>query len=642
MQKIILKSKNRIMVVCGLLLAIGFMGEFVLHVDVLAVIALGTASVLGALPIAIQAYQALKVKVVSIDVLVTIAVLGAFAIKNLEESAVVTFLFLFGAYLEQRTLNKTRSAIKELTEMAPESALRQQADGSYLEVDVEEVNVQDILLVKTGAKVPVDGTVLSGEGYINEASITGEPLPAEKRLGEKVFAGTILENGTLQIVADRVGEDTTFGRIIELVEEAQDTKSEAERFIDSFSKYYTPLVLLLAAIVYVLTRNMELSITILVLGCPGALVIGVPVSNVAGIGNGAKNGILLKGSEVIQNFSKVDVMVFDKTGTLTMGNPKVKEYAFFGEEKEEVLRYLSSVERESDHPLAKAVVEYIGDSAHYEVEDTKVMKGGGISARVQGRNLLVGNRYLMEENQVQFPQESIEILREYEKRGDSLVLTSVDGTVRAVIGIRDQVRPGVKEDLLKLRNLGVKELVLLSGDNQGTVDTVAKELGLTKAFGHMLPEDKSAYIRKLQEEGNVVAFVGDGVNDSPSLALAEIGIAMGSGTDVAIETSDVVLMNGDFGKLPHALGLAKATARNMRQNIIIAVGVVLILILSLFFSEWMNMSIGMLVHEASILLVIINGMRLLKFSGYSQKNHPKQLKQEKISTALDQHQVQGS
>ena len=623
MQRIILKSKNRILVMSGILIALGFAGEFLFHNEMLAMAGLGAASILGVLPIAIQAYQALKVKVVSIDVLVTIAVLGAFAIKNLEESAIVTFLFLFGAYLEQRTLNKTRSAIKELTEMAPESALKRQPDGSFLEVDVDEVDVEDVLLVKTGAKVPVDGRVLSGEGYVSEASITGESLPVEKKQGSKVYAGTILENGTLQIVADRVGEDTTFGRIIELVEEAQDAKSEAERFIDRFSKYYTPLVLLLSAIVFALTRNVELSITILVLGCPGALVIGVPVSNVAGIGNGAKNGILLKGSEVIQDFSRVDVMVFDKTGTLTVGHPKVSDHAYFGKDEKETLKYLSSVERESDHPLAKAVVEHIGITDAYTVSETEVMKGGGIAAKVEGRQVLVGNLYLMEENQVAFPEKSLEIIHQYERRGDSLVLTSVDGVLESVLGVRDQVRPGVKEDLRKLKKLGVKELVLLSGDHQGTVDVVAEELGLTKAFGHMLPEDKSAYIKKLQEEGHVVALVGDGVNDSPSLALAEIGIAMGSGTDVAIETSDVVLMNGDFGKLPHALGLTKATARNMKQNIAIAVGVVLVLLFSLFFSEWMNMSIGMLVHEASILVVILNGMRLLKFSLFSPKAESK-------------------
>ncbi|MPM49966.1 Cadmium-transporting ATPase [bioreactor metagenome] len=613
MQRFILSKKNHIALVGAILIVVGFTSELGFKNEVVAVWAFAIASVLGIAPIVIQAYQALKVKVVSIDVLVTIAVIGAFFIKNLEESAIVTFLFLFGAFLEQRTLNKTRSAIKELTEMAPESALKQMDNGEFEEVEVDEVDVGDILLVKTGAKIPVDGTVLSGEGHINEASITGESVLVGKEKGSGVYAGTILENGTLQIVADRVGEDTTFGRIIELVEEAQDSKSEAERFIDRFSKYYTPAVLVLAIIVWLFSRDIKLAITILVLGCPGALVIGVPVSNVAGIGNGARHGVLLKGSEVIGDFSKVDTIVFDKTGTLTIGNPKVADKELYTDNAQEVLAYLASVENESDHPLAKAIVEHIGNINLYPVENTDVVKGAGIIASIDAHKVAVGNVALMENEKVHLPDKARADITRFEKNGNSLVLTSVDGELKALMGIRDQIRPGVKENLQKLKRLGVKNLVVLSGDNQGTVDLVARELGLTEAHGHMLPEDKSSYIGELKAKGHIVAFVGDGVNDSPSLALAQIGIAMGSGTDVAIETSDVVLMNSDFSRLPHALGLTKATANNMRQNIVIAVGVVLVLLASVFFSEWMNMSIGMFVHEASILVVILNGMRLLHY-----------------------------
>jgi Cd2+/Zn2+-exporting ATPase len=613
LQRFILSKKNHIALIGAVLIAIGFTSELGFKNEFVAIWSLAIASILGVAPIAIQAYQALKVKVVSIDVLVTIAVVGAFLIKNLEESAIVTFLFLFGSFLEQRTLNKTRSAIKELTEMAPESALKQMENGEFEEVEVDEVDVGDILLVKTGAKVPVDGTVLSGEGYINEASITGESVPVDKKKDSQVYAGTILENGTLQIVADRVGEDTTFGRIIELVEEAQDSKSETERFIDRFSKYYTPAVLVIAIIVWLFSRNIELAITILVLGCPGALVIGVPVSNVAGIGNGARHGVLFKGSEVIGDFSKVDTMVFDKTGTLTIGNPKVADQELYTDNVEEALDYLASVENESDHPLANAVVEHIGATKLYPVEKTDVVKGGGIVAHVNGHKVAVGNVALMERENVHLTEKARADIARFEKNGNSLVLLSIDSEFKALIGIRDQIRPGVKEDLQKLKILGVKNLVLLSGDNQGTVDLVARELGLTEAHGHMLPGDKSAYVEELKAKGHIVAFVGDGVNDSPSLALAQIGIAMGSGTDVAIETSDVVLVNSDFSRLPHALGLTKATANNMRQNIVIAVGVVLALLTSLIFSEWMNMSIGMFVHEASILAVILNGMRLLRY-----------------------------
>ncbi|NLC52554.1 MAG: heavy metal translocating P-type ATPase [Firmicutes bacterium] len=614
MQQHILRNKNKIVLISGVLIVLGFLSKRTVSNLALFEGALITASAFGVAPIAIQAYQALRVKVVSIDVLVTIAVVGAFLIRNYEEAAIVTFLFLFGAFLEQRTLNKTRSAIKELTEMAPESAFKQREDGEFVEVEVDEVDVGDVLLVKTGAKVPVDGHVIAGEGSVNEASITGESIPVAKEKGSKVYAGTILDNGTIQIVADRVGEDTTFGKIIELVEEAQDSKSEAERFIDRFAKYYTPAVLVLSFIVWLFSRHLELAITILVLGCPGALVIGVPVSNVAGIGNGARHGVLLKGSEVVSDFSRLQTMVFDKTGTLTVGKPTVAETAYYGDNIDEALGYLASVERESDHPLAKAVLEAIGETQYATVEETEVVKGGGIVARVNGHRIAVGNVALMEREKVELSEKARADVARFEKNGNSLVLTAVDGKLKVLLGVRDQIRPGVKEDLRKLERLGVKNLVMLSGDNQGTVDVVSRELGLTEARGNMLPEDKAAYIEHLiKEKGQVVAFVGDGVNDSPSLALANIGIAMGGGTDVAIETSDVVLMNSDFSRLPHALGLTKAIARNMKQNIFIAVGVVFVLLASLIFSDWMNMSIGMLVHEGSILAVILNGMRLLRY-----------------------------
>lgn len=617
MQRVILRNKNKIALVIGVLIATAFIVKWSTGFMLFFEWTLITASILGVLPIAIQAFQALRVKVVSIDVLVTMAVAGAFAIRNFEESAIVTFLFLFGAYLEQRTLNKTRSAIRALTEMAPETAWKKMDDGDFEEIDVDDVDIGDVLLVKTGAKIPVDGTVLSGEGSVNEASITGESLPVLKEMNALVYAGTILENGTLQIAADRVGEDTTFGKIIELVEEAQDSKSEAERFIDRFAKYYTPVVLLIALLVFAFTRDMELAVTILVLGCPGALVIGVPVSNVAGIGNGASHGILLKGSEVISDFSRLDQMIFDKTGTLTIGNPAVADKRYYGENIESVLHYLASIERESDHPLAKAVLEEIGQATIFPVSDTNVIRGGGIVARVNGHQVAVGNVALMEQEAVVLSEAVREDLHQFEAKGYSLVLTAVDGELSILMGIRDPIRPGVKEDLERIKKLGVKELVMLSGDNQGTVDVIARELGLSKAHGHMLPEDKSAYVKEQIGKGATVAFVGDGVNDSPSLATAQIGIAMGSGTEVAIETSNVVLMHSDFSRLPHALGLVKATSRNMIQNIVIAIGVVIALLASVLFGEWMNMSIGMLVHEGSILVVILNGMRLL---GYRLKS----------------------
>ncbi len=614
MQRQILKRKNQISIISLFLIVVAFVSKLVFNNLIAFNWSLIVASVIGVIPIAIQAYQSLKVKVISIDVLVTIAVIGAFVIKNYEESAIVTFLFLFGAFLEQRTINKTRSAIKELTSMAPETALRKNESGEFEEIDVDDVLVGDILLVKTGAKVPVDGIVISGSGYINQASITGESVPVEKQQNQNVFAGTILENGTIAIKAEKVGEDTTFGKIIELVEEAQDSKSNTERFIDKFSKYYTPIVLLIGLAVGVIFKDVSLAVTILVLGCPGALVIGVPVSNVAGIGNGAKNGILIKGSEVINNFSKVHTIVFDKTGTLTVGNPEVSSFKNYSNNKQsEALNYLVSVEKESDHPLAKAVVNYAENAKTYKVNNTQVVKGGGVVATVNKNSVVVGSLKLIKQQKINITNELLNDVEELENNGNSIIITAVNGKVEILMGVKDQIRPGIKQTLKTLKKLGIKDLIMLSGDNQKTVNIVSKELGLTKAFGNMLPEDKSNYIKKLQQQGKKIAFVGDGVNDSPSIALSDVGIAMGGGTDVSIETSEIVLMNSNLSKLPHAYGLSKSTSKNMLQNIVIALGVVATLLAGVLFSSWMNMSVGMLVHEASILVVILNGMRLLKY-----------------------------
>lgn len=608
MQRFLLENKQKITLISGVLIIIALFNHWFIGLNNVTEISFIIASIIGVLPIAFQAWGALKVKVISIDLLVTIAVIGAFIIQNFEESAIVTFLFLFGSYLEQRTLNHTRSAIKELLEMAPESALKLMDDGEF-----HEVELNDTLLVKTGARIPVDGTVLNGEGHINEASITGEPDLISKEKGREVFAGTILENGTLQIIAEKVGEDTTFGKIIELVEEAQDSKSEAERFIDSFAKYYTPAVLVLAFLTWFFTRNVELAITVLVLGCPGALVIGIPVSNVAGIGNGAKNGVLLKGSEVIKDFSQADTIIFDKTGTLTIGQPEVSKALFYAEDKTNVIDLLVSVEKESDHPLAKAIVQKYSNAKTFKVDNTHLIKGGGVVAKVEEHQVVIGNMTLMEQEGIKMTSSQRQAIDELIHQGNSIVLTGIDGHLVAVMGIKDQIRPQAKEVIQALKDDGVKNLVMLSGDNQQTVDLVSQELGLTEGHGGLLPKQKSEYVQQLIDQGHTVAFVGDGVNDSPSLALAQVGIAMGGGTDVAIETSDVVLMNSNIQQLPYAVELTKATSRNMIQNIIIAVGVVGLLLYGLLFADWVNMTLGMLVHEGSILLVILNGMRLLKF-----------------------------
>lgn len=619
MQKWLMKNRNRLTAITGILIVLAFAAKWLFKSETAESGLLLAASLIGGFPIAASAWQALKVKVISIDLLVTLAILGSFVIQEFEESAIVAFLFLFGAYLEQKTLAKTRSAIKELVEMVPETALRQTADGDFEEVDLDDLDEGDILLVKTGGKIPVDGEVVSGSGTANEASITGESMPLGKKPGDPVYAGTILENGTIRIKAEKVGDETTFGKIIELVEEAQDSKSQAERLIDRFSKYYTPVVLFLAIIVGLISQDLELAVTILVLGCPGALVIGVPVSNVAGIGNGAKQGILFKGSEVITKFSKVDTIMFDKTGTLTYGDPRVSQVKKYGQ-GQLAEQLLVSVEKESAHPLAKAITGYYEDLEAKEVEASQVLQGGGIVAQVAGQQVLVGNRYLLDQDHVPVTKEMEKDMEELASAGNSLVLVAVNGQLELALGLKDEIRAGVKEDLAALKKLGVKNLLLLSGDNQKTVDLVAEELGLTEAYGQLLPEDKAEFVKKRQAAGEIVAFVGDGINDSPSLAQADIGIAMGSGTDVAIETSNVVLMNGSFDRIPRALALAKATRRNMIENITIALAVVAVLLVSVLASSWMNMAIGMFVHEGSILVVILNAMRLLAYRSKLQKS----------------------
>lgn len=614
-----MKNRNRLTAATGILIVLAFAAKWLFKSEAAESGLLLAASLIGGFPIAASAWQALKVKVISIDLLVTLAILGAFVIQEFEESAIVAFLFLFGAYLEQKTLGKTRSAIKELVEMVPETALRQTADGDFEEVDLDDLDEGDIVLVKTGGKIPVDGEVVSGSGTANEASITGESMPLDKKPGDPVYAGTILENGTIRIEAEKVGDETTFGKIIELVEEAQDSKSQAERLIDRFSKYYTPVVLLLAIIVGLISQDLELAVTILVLGCPGALVIGVPVSNVAGIGNGAKQGILFKGSEVITKFSKVDTIMFDKTGTLTYGDPRVSQVKKYGQ-GQLAEQLLVSVEKESAHPLAKAITGYYEDLEAKEVEASPVLQGGGIVAQVAGQQVLVGNRYLLDQYHVPVTKQMERDMEELASAGNSLVLVAVNGQLELALGLKDEIRAGVKEDLAALKKLGVKNLLLLSGDNQKTVDLVAEELDLTEAYGQLLPEDKAEFVKKRQAAGEIVAFVGDGINDSPSLARADIGIAMGSGTDVAIETSNVVLMNGSFDRIPRALALAKATRRNMIENITIALAVVAVLLVSVLASSWMNMAIGMFVHEGSILFVILNAMRLLAYRSKLQKS----------------------
>lgn len=622
-QGFLTKHANQITLITGILIVLGMLSKYLFQFTLGYQVTLAVASVIAVIPIAVRAWSALRNKVFSIELLVSIAVIGAFIIGEFNESAIVTFLFLFGSYLESKTLQKTRTAIKGLTDMSPTTATLVTADGTE-EVDVDDVDEGDVVLVKTGSQVPVDGVVVEGNGYLNEASITGEARQINKKLNDSVYSGTMVENGYLKIKATQVGDDTTFAKIIELVEEAQDTKSKAEKFIDRFAQYYTPAVLVLAVLVFAFSRDFRLAITVLVLGCPGALVIGAPVSNVAGIGNGAKRGILIKGGEVVDTFAKVDTLVFDKTGTLTEGNTAVTTMHTYTTNADNQLALAAAIEGVSDHPLGQAIVTYAAQKSAGVapvLDDTETVKGQGICAKVGDQTVVIGNQKMLTAHQIELNPAQLKDLNDLQAGGQSTVIMAVDGQVQLIFGIADTIRPGVKDSLAALKAQGIKKLVMLTGDNQLTAQAVADELNLDEVHANLLPEEKVEYVKKLKADGNTVAFIGDGINDSPSIANADIGIAMGSGTDVAIDTSDVVLMQSSFPALAHAHGLAKKTVLNTRENIFIAIATVAFLLIGLVFG-YIYMASGMFVHEASILVVIFNAMRLINFQTKFDKQQP--------------------
>lgn len=628
-QRFFIKYKKQILLLNTILLLLAEGSKWLLHLNLPYQLLMLVVGIIGVIPIVLTAISSIKVKLISIDVLVSLAVLGAFIIGEFNEAAIVTWLFMLGDFLEEVTLKKTRSAISDLTKMAPTTALVMQDDGSTKEEDVDFIDPGTRILVKTGDQIPVDGKIVSGSGYLNEASINGESSLANKKIGNQVYAGTILEDGTLTIETIAAGEDTTFGKIIEMVEEAQDTKSHAEKLINRFSKYYTPAVLVIAIIVGLITRDLKLAITVMVLGCPGALIIGVPVSTVAGIGNGAKNGIIFKGSQVMDQTRKIDEIAFDKTGTLTVGHPEVSAIKILKGQRNEIIRLAAQIEQQSNHPLARAIAKL--DNQASDVIKVETVKGKGLIATISGEKYYLGNQNLITEN-THLNQELLHTINHLSNLGNSIVVfANADQSQLAVFGIKDQLRPEAKIALTRLKKLGVKKLVMLSGDNFKTAKQVAAELPIDEVYGEMLPADKAAFVKKEQEKGYHVAFIGDGINDSPALANADVAIAIGSGTDVAIDVSDIVLVKNDLRKVSYAIDLAKKTVLNMNENIAIALLTVLLLFIGLF-AGYVEMASGMFIHEFSILVVILNGMRLIRFK---QKLDHHQVSKKQIDVALN-------
>jgi len=609
------KQINLLMYLSGILLIAAFATYLLNWSGALLDTLLITATILAGYPTFIKAWQAARMKMFSIELLVTIAVIGALIIGEYVESAAVTFLFLFGAFLEIRTLEKARSSLKTLMDLAPLEAtvLR---DGIRTIIMAEDVEEGDLVFIQTGEKIPIDGKVISGKASVNEAAITGESVPVSKNVDDTVFSGSILDSGYLEVIAEHVGDDTTFSKIIELVEEAQEGKAKTQRFLEKFATIYTPGIMVLSVLVWIITSDVHLALTFLVIACPGALVISAPVSIVAGIGNGARNGILIKGGEVMENLAKLNAVVFDKTGTLTMGKPEVTAIKAFGMSENELLLLAAEAEIISEHHLGRTIVkeaEKAGLKLVNQPSDVQVLKGRGIQVMLNGEQLYIGNRKGLTDNEIIIESAIEEYATVQEKAGNTAVFISDKENILGIISIADKIREEAPSAIQQLKDDGIKHLVMLTGDNRHTAAIVGQQLGMSKVFAELLPENKAEKVKDCMGKGIRLAMLGDGVNDAPAIATADVGIAMGvSGTDVAMETADVVLMSDSLNKLPYALSLAKSTVRNMKQNMVLAVGTVALLLAGVL-TGTVNLASGMLVHELSVLLVILNAVRLVRY-----------------------------
>lgn len=590
-------------------LIVGF-GAWLLDAPLIQDAALIAASVIAGAPIARRAMAALRYRTFSIDLLVTIAVIGALIIGEYVESGVVAFLFLFGAWLEQRSLERTRASIRDLVDAAPTTA-RVRRDGEEIEVDVTEIAEGDLVIIRAGDSVPVDGRIVEGVGHLEQAAITGEPVPVERAVGDDVFAGTTLDNGFLILSASQVGDDTTFARIIELVEDAQDAKAPRQQFLDRFAAIYTPAVIVAAVLFGLIMRDASLGLTFLVIACPGALVIATPVAIVAGIGNGAKRGAILKGGDAVERLAGIDTMVLDKTGTLTEGRPVVTQVRAIQGTDEELLAAAASLELASEHPLARALVAAAReqDLDLHGPDQVEVLRGVGLTGVVGGRRVGVGSFRLVGQP---LSDDLAAEVRAAEARGGTVSFVVIDGDLHGHVVIADALRPGAREAMAALHRGGVKELVMLTGDNPRAAAHVAQQTDIDEVHAQLLPEDKVAHVKRLVDGGANVAMVGDGLNDAPALAAAHVGVAMGAGTDVSVETADVVLAGNRLEQLAHAQRLARRTVAIMTQNTVIALATVVLLLTGVVF-ERVGMSIGMLVHEASVLAVILNALRLTRW-----------------------------
>lgn len=610
----------------GAFLLIGWLGEVFLEFPAFISISLYvTAYLFGGWDVTRHAWDALKVKRFDTDVLMVFAAIGAAFLGEFAEGALLLFLFSLGHALENRALNRARSAIKALGNLSPKTALIIR-DGKEQEVSVKSLLIDDIVIVRPGVRIPVDGVVIDGSSGVDQSPVTGESIPVDKSVGDNVFAGTVNGEGAMEVKVTRLAKDSTLSRVMKMVEEAQAEKSPTQQTMEKFERIFIPNVLILTALIIILPPlfgypfhdSFLRAMTLLVAASPCAVALGTPATILAGVAQAARNGVLVKGGAHLENLGQIKALAFDKTGTLTHGKPEVTDIIAFQpsvKKEADVLSIAASAEARSAHPLAQAVVnaaqtQGVPVSVADEVDS---LTGRGLKAVRNGKIIWVGNQRLMNEANITLSDEMIQKAQALQQSGKTLMWVAEDKTPIGLIALADTLRNEAAPTMQALKKLGVQHTIMLTGDNSRAASAIAKEIGLTDFRADLMPENKLTIIRELVNNYNYVAMVGDGVNDAPALANATVGIAMGgAGTDVALETADVALMGDDLSKLPFAVGLGRATKRIITQNLVIALSVIAILIITSL-TGIISMGIAVIFHEGSTLVVVANALRLLGY-----------------------------
>lgn len=605
----------------GIFIAFGFIGSYTGVSTTMSTILYAVAMIISGYKPVKSAYYSIKSRSLDMNVLMSAAAIGAALIGEWLEGATVVWLFSLGTTLQNMSIEKTRNSIRNLMDLAPSEAWVK-IGAKLTKKAVEDITVGEIIVIKPGDKVPLDGKIIKGESSINQAPITGESIPVDKEAGDSVYAGTINESGSLEVQVTKVAEDTTIAKIIHLVEEAQEQKAPTQAFVDKFASIYTPIVFLLALVVMILPPLLGVGtwgdwfykgLELLVVACPCALVISTPVAIVSAIGNAAKNGVLIKGGTFLERAGAITAIAFDKTGTLTEGKPKVSDIKSVTTSEEELLSIALTLENYSTHPIAKTIVEYANDKG-IQPKDGELFKsivGKGVQATINDVIYYAGNVKLYEEMNIPLNMVASEV-QEIQSNGKTVVIIGTQHEILGVISVADKIRSTTVKALKGLKQVGVNEVVMLTGDNEGTAKMISKEASVSRYFADLLPEDKVSAIKQLQKEGHKVAMVGDGINDAPALATAELGIAMGgAGTDTAMETADIVLMADNLEKLPHTIKLSRKALSIIKQNVWFSL-IVKFVALALIFPGWLTLWIAVLSDTGAAIIVILNALRLLK------------------------------